>query len=125
MPARHILGHVFFLAFTVTQVHFTGETEMFLVRGKLVATQPFFYFIVKEEFRHEVKHFFCRACGEEWGTRVSPSAVHPPHSFHKSRCRKCGGSEDMLSGFEWRHLNLLSPSVLAYTFLQLTAEENS
>lgn len=97
-----------------------GEYELWLVHGRPVATQPFYWIVKQKEHRHEVKHYYCPKCGSDWGLRICPQASSPPHFFYQSTCADCGGEENMLSPFEQMNLDILSSSVLAYTLLAFT-----
>lgn len=102
----------------VANLRFSADPELWMIRGELVATtasynMPYF----KPDYR-EVRHYYCGTCGDEWGLRIAPAATHPPHHFYKSRCFKCGGTEDMLSPYEKEFLyEIFSTEVLAYLLL--------
>jgi hypothetical protein len=102
----------------VANLNFSHHPELWLVRGKLVATTASYNMPYCKPNVHEVRHYYCGICGDEWGMRVSPDFPNATHYFYRSRCFKHGGTEDMLNPYE-RHfmLDIFSTEVLAYLFL--------
>lgn len=107
------------------KITFTSFPEMFFVEGNLVAVQPAYNTPFHKDRFHETKHFYCGICGKEWGLRIAPDFPETLHHFYKARCKEHSGKNDMLSPFEWDHLDLLSGEVLAYTLLQQVPKEGN
>lgn len=93
-----------------------------MVDGQLVARQQAYVHTFMQEEYYEVKHYYCPSCGTAWGLRVDPEAQSPRHHYYSKRCKECGGDESMLNPWEWMHLHVLGPNVLAYLILTLTQE---
>ena len=99
-------------------IKYRNSTELFLVRGKLVASQQAYKLFGHKETCYEVRYYYCMKCGEVWGKRIDPS--HPPtiHRFYPQTCLACGGDEgEMLNGWEWNNLDCLGANALAYVIL--------
>lgn len=108
--------------FEVANLTFSHHPELWFNRGKLVATTASYNMPYFKPDYHEVRHYYCGVCGDEWGLRIAPAFPDSPHYFYRSRCFKHGGVEDMLSPYESENLDIFSSSVLAYLILQQTQE---
>ncbi len=103
-------------------VVYRNEQELFMVDGQLVAHQTAYVHAYMKEDWYEIGHYYCKLCGQVWGLRVIPTAPAPIHFYHSSKCLDCDGEQDMLTPWEWAHLDVLGPNVLAYLILQMTEE---
>ena len=99
-----------------------GSLELFMVKGQLVASQRAYTFPFMKAHYREVRHFYCPTCGEVWGTRAIANAESPRHHFYSNLCKEHGGDQSMLNPYEWQHLDVLSPNVLAYLILSTDLE---
>ena len=106
-------------------IHFHNSIEMFFIRGELVAQQPA-YSIGRTDPHPEFKYFYCETCGEVWGKRLEPMCSKIPiHYYYRSKCKPCGGTENMLNPWEENHLDYLGNNVLAYLFLKTLEEKEN
>ena len=103
-------------------IHFRQSMELWVVRDQLVARQQAYSLAYMKEDYDEVRHYYCPNCGKVWGLRANPDAESPRHFFYKSYCREHNGDESMLNPWEWAHIEVLGPNVLAYLILTLTEE---
>ena len=102
--------------------------ELFIVRGRLVATQEAYTTIPLTRAwpdREEVAHFYCPSCGEVWGERITPGIPTSYHHYYPRTCLECGGNEDMIWPMEGNNLDVLGADVLAYLILKETENHES
>lgn len=101
------------------KVIYKDWTELWIVRGELVASQQYYLLPFSAlSARARNHYYYCSKCGEVWGKRIIPDAPRCRHFYQQSECKPCGGKEDMLFDFEKRDFSILSRNCIAYLILQ-------